>query len=262
MSFKVLNSIILLGHSYKVIQDYDQENQTESSTNKNQEEAEKPKETSQNGSSASANCESSSSDRRSHARTSSYDGKISKTFSQIYAADSFSEITQVNTDAVIEQTRGFKLKGAKLAYSESDISEEENQGVPNDFESHDQVYGSHGEPDTNQQYFSDRQINGTQIPTVSNEDLARSSSCEHLLDSQHSLEGSKPSNEDHQNFQSATVFQRSQKSFFMNFGIGKMYGSSVSLPETVGVQECSKPDAAMAGEDSSGPSTYKSKEVE
>lgn len=253
MSFKVFNSIILLGHSYKVIQNYDKENQPESPTN---EEQEKPKPTNQNDTSA-ADCVSVSSFNKTHARTASCEEKLPVNFSQIFAADSFSDFTQVRTDTPIERTKGFLMKGAKLAHTESDISEEDNQSVPNDsaYVQNENAGESH-EDSENQQIFTF----GQSLPE-STENLA-SPQGDQSQNSQISSDSAKLPDDTNQTFQGATVFQRSQRSFFMNFGLSNMSGSSISLPETVGLPECSSQDKTTLARESSQACSDKTEKVE
>ncbi|XP_053407130.1 transmembrane anterior posterior transformation protein 1 homolog [Mercenaria mercenaria] len=237
MSFKVLNSIILLGHSYTVIENYDKENQSASSPN---EEQEQPEPANQKSSPA-ADSAPSVVNHKTHERTASFDEKLSGNFSQILAADSYTELTQVRTDTAIEQTRGFKVKSAKLADSES---EDEIQSIPNDSESgsHDNILTS---PDVShaQYILTGSQPNFTQNASgdtqSSNESLANSP-YDQIKSSQNSLEESGPGGDTPKQFHGHSVFQRSHRGIFMNFGVGKRSGSSISLPETVGIQECSE----------------------
>ncbi|XP_060565743.1 transmembrane anterior posterior transformation protein 1 homolog [Ruditapes philippinarum] len=125
MSFKVFNSIVLLGHSYMVIENYDKENHSASSPNEDQEQ--KTESTNQRPASVEDHAPTLS-NQKTHERTASYDEKISRNFSQIFSADSYTELTQVQSDTAIEQTGGFSLKGAKLDYNESD---DDVRSVPN-----------------------------------------------------------------------------------------------------------------------------------
>ncbi|XP_060575133.1 transmembrane anterior posterior transformation protein 1 homolog [Ruditapes philippinarum] len=249
MSFKVFNSIVLLGHSYMVIENYDKENHSASSPNEDQEQ--KTESTNQRPASVEDHAPTLS-NQKIHERTASYDEKISRNFSQIFSADSYTELTQVQSDTAIEQTGGFSLKGAKLDYNESN---DDVRSAPND--NKPASYVESKSPDLAEKSVSCENINisyekhdvtgkETNITQNALGDLQSSNesllnmSCDHLKSSQNSVGESGPAGDSQKQFHTPSIFQRSHRGIFMNFGVGKRTGSTRSLPETVGIQECSE----------------------
>ena len=227
MSFKVLNSIILLGHSYKVIEKYHESQDNSEPTN----------ETTVNNSTANQNHASTEDasdvkssvekdDWKQHERRSS-DPKVSRNFSQIFAADSFSELTMVGNSTVIEPSGGFTMRGKcdSQASSASDVSKQEMEPVQCNHE-----LNIH----TLTQDFAE-----TVIPDKTNDSVEIVNGDKHwksFLSKE--AEGIK--------VPSGTVFQRGNKSILMSFGMRKhkRFGSSASLPETIGIPECTENDDA------------------
>lgn len=232
MSFKVLNSLILLGHSYSVIERYHDSQDDAKSTNGN---SEPNSPTNQNHSVETQPVSAESVPEKTpficHERRAS-DSKVSRNFSQIFAADSYSELTMVKDTQVIEQTEGFKMRGKcdSVASSASDLSKQEVDTVSCDHEpvSHGLINGSH-------------------------DYKMADSSCEQGLkmtgssDGEHNWKNTKYEDKlkpfEHKSLD-VPVFQRGNKSVFMSFGLrkNKKFGSSASLPETVGIPECVEND--------------------
>ena len=149
-TFKVLNSIILLGHSYKVIEDYDKE-QTESTShgtdytetanqdsdscpsNQNDGSRDTTNENFQSSSSLNVteiHTEELNSDKTDleeplekyvkHERSASCDGKVGANFSEILLADSYTELTMISNIDVIECSKDPSLNKSNLRESVSD----------------------------------------------------------------------------------------------------------------------------------------------
>lgn len=231
ISFKILNSLILLGHSYNVIEKYNaSQDDSESSNEKSESSASTnhnhSTENEENAPVAKPSATSESSSVLKHERRAS-DSKVSRNFSQIFAADSYTELTMVHDTNVIEQTSGFTMKAKcdSVTSSASDISKPDGtDSVPCDHEtvSCDSEIGSH---DTN--------IDKPKTFLIGDKSSAEKT----FVDNK---DGTKDSLHKSHDLQSATVFQRTSKSVMMTFGMRKSrkFGSSASLPETIGIPEC------------------------
>ena len=186
-----------------MIQKYHQEKQTESTNQEETSESSANQNTSPTYSSAS-----SSFNDQSHARRASEGTKVTRNFSEIFSADSYTELTMLPDTHVIEPTGGLTLNTLSHSVSESDLP------VEGDNKSHDLELQSH-DTESEVQLKDDNEIVSKSIKT-------------------------SPSSLRRAEFQTTIPMQRSQKGYFINMGQRKRFGSSVSLPETIGIPECSE----------------------
>ncbi|WAR22143.1 TAPT1-like protein [Mya arenaria] len=244
MSFKVLNSIILLGHSYHIIEKYHQENEADSDSQTQENTAKKERSHSpeqKNG--VSPEPENIPQERRA----SGGDITVPKNFSQIFSADSYTELTLITDTTAIEPTGGFNMRvpharqEASSVVSDGEMSEQELESHDHLVVSHDQKPASHDhdnvshdqtlvshdyEESKSMDYsgsFSDSEVKGNKSSNNSS-----SKHSESLIPRRHAAS---------RDLHGASLFQRSNRSFMMSFGARKKFGSSASLPETVGIPE-------------------------
>lgn len=220
MSFKVLNSIILLGHSYKVIQKYHSKNQPEQSFNQDIAES---KQTNENSFSSNVVPPALSS---CFGRRSSFDSQVSRNFSQVLSADSLSEITQISCNTPIEQSDGFKITEKRSVTSELDKD----------------IQGTESESEIWQKNTPSEVISLLEPVHDSSEKISRPPT-NYISSNEPVLELNNQSNDPMKSVkvlphcQEVTVFQRSSRSVLMSFNVGKTL--SASVPENIGNLEYS-----------------------
>ncbi|XP_052226013.1 transmembrane anterior posterior transformation protein 1 homolog isoform X2 [Dreissena polymorpha] len=277
MSFKVLNSIILLGHSYKVIQKYHQQN-TEEKESTNPETAAN-KTTNENPTEMAETINHNKESNFSDERRASSDTSVPKNFSQIFSANSYTELTMVQDHTPIEPKEGFVIKmprattpddsqssfsasssmslNSRLSFDHSKESCDQNEScdqtlsnyVDRKLEIHNSTHGDNLNNVTQNSAsasgantFSD---NRTEINSDSDNNINKINS-----DSEQCSEikvESKPLN--NPSMEGATLFQRSKGHFLMSFSMGRKIGSSTSLPESIGTSDGTTVEGRSAADD-------------
>jgi len=222
-------------------------------------------------------------------RRGSSDSPVTKNFSQIFSADSYSELTLVPDTTAIEQTGGFKMRASRLSseLSDSEMSEQESevsglsfrlnsQGIvkkshdirsescDSQLESHDTGLQMNDTNEPHDTKFDALDFNHSQNASLDSSTFESTgrSMVPKACDYSGSFSDSESTRKERssgiprlhglsRDLHGATLFQRSHRSVLMNFNMRKKFGSTASLPETVGIPEAnetegSSPDVSTA----------------